>query len=294
MRNAHEKSRWWFCTWNDEAFVDPEIGESCFEEIGEHAMVRGVTGQLEQGENGNRHLQLVVRLENAFTLRWLKENVNEYAHWERCMDTRGAIAYVTKEDTRVAGPWTVGDVERRPGQRTDLERLQSDIREGMSLQEISEEYFGLWIRYPRGITAYILQHQTPREYVMEVHVLWGRTGTGKTRAVYERARGDDFSVYPLSQNYSGGVIWWDNYQGEEIVLIDDFYGWIPISYLLKLLDRYPMMVRTREGHQQFVSKVLYITSNQDPREWYPNAPEEVRAALRRRFTRVTHFETPFQ
>jgi len=125
---------------------------------------------------------------------------------------------------------------------------------------------------------------------MEVLVYWGRTGTGKTRSVYEYSDSNNVQVYTLPQNYKGGVVWWDGYDGQEVVLIDDFYGWLPLSYLLQLLDRYPFKVRTNDGYQEFRSKRIYITSNQDPREWYSGVQsEETKAAMLRRITSIKHF-----
>jgi len=291
---SHEQARYWFGTWNMEEFSDEDFAYNTFMDLGEQPGVRGIVGQLELGESGNYHLQFGVYLERAQRASYLKK-ICEKCHWKPCGSVEGTRDYVTKPESRVAGPWQYGEFPSiGQGRRSDLAALQADLDEGASIREVSEAHFGPYLRYARGIQSYLLLRQTPRDWVMEVRVLWGATGTGKTRAVYDRARGESLSVYPLAQNYNGGVVWWDSYESQDIVLIDDFYGWLPISYLLKLLDRYPFLIRNREGHMQFTSKIIYITSNTNPNEWYPNAPEEVRAALRRRFTSVVHYENPFQ
>jgi len=275
-----------------EEFTDEDFAYNCFVDMGERPGVRGVLGQLERGESGNHHLQFAIYLERSQRGTWLSQNICESVHWERCRSVSATREYVTKSESRVAGPWEYGEFPSiGGGRRSDLDDVKELLDAGSSLREISESHFAAFIRYRSGFQAYRLLRQPARDWVMDVRVFWGDTGTGKTRGVYEFA--GDKPVYPLSQNYNGGVVWWDAYQGEEIVLIDDFYGWLPISYLLKLLDRYPMLIRTRDGHIQFTSRIVFITSNTSPDEWYPNAPEEVRRALRRRFTQVIHYENPF-
>lgn len=108
-------------------------------------------------------------------------------------------------------------------------------------------------------------------------VYWGRTGAGKTRSVYDNLPSlDSLFVY-------AGSGWFDGYDGQPIVLFDDFGGHeFKISYLLKLLDRYPIRVPVKGGFVHWAPQEIYITSNIDPHNWYSNAnPEHVRALLRR-------------
>jgi len=245
--------------------------------------------QIEQGESGTTHIQGYLQLRSRRRLSFLK-GLHQTAHWEARRGTHSqALDYVTKEETRLRGPYFQGEFDVRQGRRNDLEALQSRIREGAGVLEISEEFFGSFLRYGRGILSYIGLRETGRDWEMDVRVYWGSAGAGKTRAVYDYAREQSQSVYPLSQNYNGGVVWWDGYDGQRIVLIDDFYGWLPFSYLLRLLDRYPMLLRCRDGHVHFKSTVIFITSNSRPDEWYPNVEGERKRALFRRFTEIKEF-----
>lgn len=292
---SNGQAKYWFATWNMEEFSDEDFAYNTFLDMGERPGVRGILGQLECGESGNFHLQFAVYLERGQRGTWLSKNICESVHWERCESVSATRTYVTKPESRIAGPWQLGDFpELGNGRRSDLEALQADLDSGTPLREISEAHFGAYLRYARGIQSYLLLRQTPRDWEMEVRVLWGAAGAGKTRAVYERGAAESKSIYTLAQNYNGGVVWWDAYEGQDIVLIDDFYGWLPFSYLLRLLDRYQMLVRNKDGHIQFSSKIIYITSNHSPDTWYKSISEEQLRALRRRFTSVVHYETPFQ
>lgn len=81
--------------------------------------------QLEQGEAGTKHLQGYLVWFDTRSFLFTKKNLLPGAHWEkRRGNHEQAKAYVTKDDTRIAGPWFWGDDEdiaRRPGQRTDIQ-----------------------------------------------------------------------------------------------------------------------------------------------------------------------------
>lgn len=58
--------------------------------------------------------------------------------------------------------------------------------------------------------------------------------------------------------------------------------------MLRLLDRYPFNVQFKGGSLPFTSKKIYITSNQEPRTWYKNVPNEDYTPLIRRITTIIH------
>lgn len=80
--------------------------------------------------------------------------------------------------------------------------------------------------------------------------------------------------------------WWDCYEHKHVVM-DDFYGWLPFDTLLRICDRYPLLVETKGGQTKFNAEVLVITSNQRPQEWYPNVSNF--DAFVRRVDKVMHF-----
>ena len=52
------------------------------------------------------------------------------------------------------------------------------------------------------------------------------------------------------------------------MIIDEFYGWLRYSFLLTLLDRYPIRIEYKGGSAEFVSRRVIITSNKAPQDWY--------------------------
>jgi len=94
---------------------------------------------------------------------------------------------------------------------------------------------------------------------MDVTVVYGPTGTGKSRMCNE-----DYDNPYWKQRGK----WWDNYAHQETVCLDEFYGWLQWDVLLRLCDRYPLLVETKGGQIQFASKRLVFTSNTEPSKWY--------------------------
>lgn len=169
----------------------------------------------------------------------------------------------------------------QPGKRSDLDAVQDTIRNGGTIAKVAEEHFGCYVKYHRGIERAMSLLLAPRNFKSEVIVYWGETGSGKTRRAMES---DNAPTWIYS---SDG--WFDGYVGDEIVLFDDFGGHeFKITYLLKLLDRYPMRVRIKGGFVQWCPKTIYITSNVDPNLWYPNARQQHRDALARRIEKIEY------
>ena len=232
----------------------------------------------EKGENGTRHLQGYCEYENAVTMGRVKKDVSERVHLEKRRGTQGeAIDYCRKD----GDIWEKG--ERRPGQgsRTDLRNVVDRVNEGKSLRDVSEEYPIEWIKYNRGIQSLYNMKETPKWRDITVLVYWGKTGTGKTRRAMQEQ-----SVYKLNQN-TNGTLWFDGYQGEECLLLDDFYGWIRYGELLTLLDGYPYRCQLKGGFCWAQWRTIIITSNKQPDEWYDIGDK---SALKRRITAIREFE----
>lgn len=84
--------------------------------------------------------------------------------------------------------------------------------------------------------------------------------------------------------------WWDGYQGEANVIIDEFRGSIDVSYLLRWLDRYPCSVEKKGGSLPLRATNFWITSNLDPMMWFLDIDEQTRLAFMRRLTNIILLE----
>jgi hypothetical protein len=187
-----------------------------------------------------------------------------------------------KEETRSAGPWEHGDdstIAEGQGQRNDLLAVKRRIDEGVFCKkkekkshfflgatesEIADEHFASWVRHHKAFKRYRAIKTPQRSWEMEVIVLIGDTGTGKSRWIAENFP----DAYYLPVAKSSGC-YWDGYEAHETVAIEEMYGQrFSHSHLLQLLDRYPMQVPIHGGFVEFSSRRIIMTSNAHPADWY--------------------------
>lgn len=234
----------------------------------------------EVGESGTPHLQGYLECKKRYRFNQIKRFLCiDELHLERRKGTaQQAKVYCQKDGTFEE----YGEISKGQGYRSDLEALHEDLKNGMSIVDISNEHFSSFVKYQKGINGYLLFNLPERRWMPSNIVYYGPTGTGKTRAVVDNST--NLYIHP-------GGPWFDGYYGQPQVLFDDFGGSeFKLTYLLKLLDRYPMRVPVKGGFVQWVPREIYITSNQDPKFWFANAhPEHVRA-LFRRFSFVFRFQ----
>lgn len=235
-------------------------------------------GQLEIGEGGFRHWQVVVQGKKPLRVAALKRLFGERAHWEK---TRSESAgtyqiivdeYVWKEETRVEGTqFEVGTKAIRRNVSKDWDQIYSDARSG-NLDNIPRD---ILVRCYSQINKITQDNLQPNSVIRSVHAFWGRTGTGKTRRAWEEAGLDAYPKDPSTK-------WWDGYRGQEHVVIDEFRGKIAIEHMLRWLDRYPVIVERKGGSTVLRASSIWITSNLAPELWYVGMDEETVNALVRR------------
>jgi len=254
--------------------------------------------QLERGFTGNLHYQGYIEFKTRKTFAQIKLIFSSNSiHLEKRRGTaKEASDYCMKDDTRLEGavPIVRGTISApTPGKRNDLLEFKDDVRGGKRKRDLVDDHYGILARYPKFYNTLTLMSRPKTNDPPQVILLIGEPGLGKTRYVYERHLGDDdLYVAPLSN----GTPWYDEYDGHPAVLLDDFSGsssHMQLVTLLRLIDRYPVMVPTKGAHTWFLPKVIYITTNILPKDWYKWEDRGVQyLALARRFTKVILFYAP--
>lgn len=236
-----------------------------------------IRGQLELAESGFLHWQFVVCSAKKVRVTAIKKIFGDRAHIEPTRSA-AAIDYVWKDCTRVEG--TQFELGSKPINRSidkDWEVIRSAAKDGL-MDSIPPD---VYVRCYSQLKRIGVDHCRPIAIEREVFVFWGVTGSGKSRRAWEEGGLDSFPKDPNSK-------FWDGYRGQEHVIIDEFRGTIGISHMLRWLDRYPVLVEIKGSSTVLKAKKIWITSNLDPRQWYPELDTSTRDALLRRLT-ITYF-----
>lgn len=212
-------------------------------------------------------------------------------HYEERRGSREqARAYCMKAESRVNGPWEQGQW-RAGGQgvRNEL-AAAADTLKARGIQAVVEEHLPVFIRHPSGFerAAWRLSAAKGREKPPVVYLLYGPTGTGKTRWAYDN--------YPDLYRKTFDDTWFDGYEQQKTLLLDDFAGKsskIGLTYLLCLLDRYSVTLNIKNSKRQLLAETIIVTTNIHPKLWYDyTTRQEHYRALARRFHHVFFVASP--
>lgn len=239
----------------------------------------------EVGQNGTPHLQgfAIMRLRERLTA--MKRVLGtQRLHLEKARGTSlQAATYCKKDGDFIEEGELPGTPTIKNSFQEQCMRAKTAVEEGASLQDLWEHHFFVMLRHQKQMEHYhrmwtlrTFDRKKPR-----VEVIWGMSGTGKTRYVMQQVKlfyENDYWVYP-------GKGWFDGYTGQQVAIFDDFYGDIDFGTFLKVLDRYRYEAPIKGGHTLWNPVRIYITSNVSPAEWYEkaNLKQYQRDAMMRRF-----------
>jgi hypothetical protein len=235
---------------------------------------------------GRRHLQFYVELNKGCILSYVKSQLGwSSAHLEKCKGSQAQnIAYCTKQDTREpnSAPIQFGE-KHHQGKRSDLDDIKDRLIAGEDLDTISLDHFGSVVRYHKGFATLQPMLAPKRPVAMPtVIVLFGPTGTGKTETAYNH----DPDLYRWQP---GMEKWWDGYTRQTTVLLDEFRGSFPFSFLLTLLDKYPVTLQVKCATASLQATRFYIAAPEHPVNWYKAlSANDKLDQLKRRITTIYH------
>lgn len=237
----------------------------------------------EVGEEGTPHLHIYVNLHKKLRLSQMKA-LSPRAHWEGVKDRQHCIDYCSKGEVVVKR--VLSQVAKRElGDAIEYMRLEG-------LSATAAEFPYQFVLHSRGLQALQCALIAGREKPVPI-VSWyyGNTGTGKTRKAYEEV--DKNNIYIVcGPNTKNGALWFDGYTGQSRVILDDFRPWwCQFSFLLRLLDRYPIQVQVKGGYVNFIPEEIIITTPKSIQETFSQfrAQEDIDQVKRR-----VHHEIEFK
>lgn len=200
----------------------------------------------------------------------------------------GHWADTDKAETSVSGTFEEwGDLPaEKEEEAPEMFKLIQDLLAGKSVMEIIEDNpkLAFRIREIETLRQAILEEKYSAENrALEVTYLYGASGTGKTRGIFEKH--DRKSICRITDYGGRNGVRFDAYHCQDVLVLEEFHSQIPISAMLNYLDIYPLTLPARYTDRIACYTKVYITSNIPLEEQYRDIQryqmETWRAFLRR-------------
>lgn len=241
--------------------------------------------QIEKGGNcETTHIQGFVTLKTPMTWSTFK-NYFPCSHFNKCISSNTHCRqYCSKIDTRIEGPFEDGEFAEERS-RTDVKQFLDMVKLGVDEDEIQSLFPSLYLREFSKLEKIrnksIFKEFKTKYRKLEVIYLYGPPRTGKTSYVEkEYGYGNFYSV----SSYDRGPF--DNYNGEKVIVFDEYESQIKISQMNQLIDGHPVQLPCRFENKWACYNKVYIISNSPLDEQY--ASDYIKPVQREAFiSRIT-------
>lgn len=180
--------------------------------------------------------------------------------------------YCSKEN---AGKLIKHGDEPKQGCRDDLDETKEKIMKGdLTVDQICVENPGFFHQYGRTMERLqtIAQRQRYRTWKT---VTWWWTGPSKSGKTWHCFQGYDPDTYYVKNLGEGDLKWWDGYNGQPIVILNEFRGQIQFAEMLDLMDEWPKDVAVRgQEKRPFLAREIRISSIKTPEQVYCHRDKE--------------------
>lgn len=229
----------------------------------------------EIGESETPHIQGAIIFSKVMRVNAACKMLGGRAHLEKMRGDWADQSYCGKD-----GELIRQEDNRAQGTRNDLINFREAIKRKSSDIELLENNLQCVAKYPRLLSfarqAYgKVDTRITRD--IKVYVRVGPSGTGKSHVPYEKGAFDIASIAPE---------WWDGYEYESIVVMNEFTGQMPIERFLRITDKYQVQLPRKGGFVWGYFTTMYITSNIHPAQWYPFATKSQQDAVKRRIKKI--------
>lgn len=266
-RRMNQRSRSWCYTLNNYTEAD-ESKLQALQQPSYHLYGREV------GEQGTPHLQGFLYFQNKKSFKQIKKLLGDKAHIEIARgSTKQNVEYCSKEGNL----WSRGTPPKGAGKTSDRVEKNHLLRTKSVDQLVRDGDISI-LTVPTLVKARrLLELETTPLSRMHCCGVWiyGPPGTGKTH--YSRESfGPPTSVFMKSQSK-----WFDGYNGEDIILLDDLDTGVLGHYLKRWMDKWPCYGEIKGGTVALRHNLFVVTSNYTPEMLWPEDPAMAAAVSRR-------------
>ena len=264
-KNKYAKG--WFCTWPK----CPIGKEMCLEELSAKWKIVEYVICEEKHQDGDAHLHAFLKLDHRVNFKASMFDVAGYhGNYQVAKSWRAVQAYVKKDGDYITNIDL--DAARAKKAAHNAKLLELDPKKA-----VDEGYIGLCAlpMLLKAKRAYANLDAVPDVLERDCWWIHGPAGAGKSYACRVAFPG----LYCKPQNK-----WWDGYNGENVVLMDDFdkTGACLAHYMKIWADGYSFNAEIKGGMVRPRYDTLLVTSNYLPEDIFKD-DEELCAAIRRRF-----------
>ena len=232
--------------------------------------VSKITCSKEVGEEGTPHLQGACTFYRNYRLKGVKK-LHDKAHWEMGIASQD-FNYCKKRGSEV-----IRDENNKvQGKRNDIQEIREGLEAGDDIKQVLKKARSMAsVNFAKTWLTEMAEHLPP-DTKIQIHWYYGASGTGKTRKVLQDCQPRPY--IPINHK------WWDGYQGQDAVLLDDLRpDWCKPAELLRLLDPYRHEYRgeIKGGSRPLVATKIYITAPYHPEDFWKDINEDPKQLLRR-------------
>jgi len=241
-------------------FKNLDCLESYFKNLREFSNLKYAIYQYEKSESGTYHIQGFIIYKNSKRFK----NVKQDFPTSRIKEPNGSNIqnrdYCTKKDSRVAGPWEIGEFSEMRS-RNDIVQFFEAMQLGASNILLKSMFPVLYSQYKPDTIEKFRQDELKEEYgqrfrSVKVTYIYGAARLGKTTYIYDK--------YPMKDicrvnNYTRGAF--ESYTNQKVLVLDEFTGQLNITFMNNLLDKFPVDLPARFTNRTACFSEVYIISN---------------------------------
>lgn len=236
-------------------------------------------------KKGQPHLHIGMSFPNARTMMGVKRLLgsNRWAKVYKVISTCEKYREYCMKD---GDYWEHGKCPEGQGTRGDLGQVREWLQEGKTDQWIVQNVTNMQqANYLKTLRTYETRDK------VKPKVLWycGVSGSGKSHDAkhYEEEK----SRWTNHGRYD----WFDGYEGQDIVIFDELRPeQCKFTWMLRLLDKYPLKVKVHNGFTDWTPKTIIITTTKRPEDLWAERTDEETFQLLRRIDIIKTYTERFQ